>query len=215
MRAIIDTFRSNTKSHISKHPVEYFQFQAKFDIAYIVKILQSRHELLFTMASNDYTEWFPAQTAAQFSSLDSTLQSTNFSLPAIPEEDWDFGWGEDLFTDSDPYAVLEQGSNAVAESAPNLAVSPQVSQSLITLQEQVQQLGKEISELQVIFFERLESLENNVVAAQRYVEELVPWSKEVHEKYSKLLEVAKRQEDGAAESAQAQAQARATLATTT
>jgi hypothetical protein len=176
----------------------------------------TRSDLLFNMASSDdYTEWFPAQTA-QFSSIDSTLtsnslQSINFSLPAIPEEDWDFGWREDLFTDSDPYAVLEQGSKAVTESTPDPAVPPQVYQDLINLERQVQQLREETSELQVIFFERLESLEKNIIAAQRYIRDLLSWSIEVHEKYSKLLEVAKRQEDGAAESAQACA----TSATTT
>lgn len=159
------------------------------------------------MASSDYTEWFPAQTA-QLASLDSTLMSdslqpTNFGLPAILEEDWDLGWKGDLFTESDPYAA--QGSHAVAESAPDLAAPPQVSQDLLNLQTQVQQLREEISELQVIFFERLEGLEKIVVAAQRYVGDLIPWSINVHEKYSKLLEVARRQEEGAAESAQGSA----------
>jgi hypothetical protein len=177
------------------------------------------------MASSNYTEWFPAQTA-QLSSLDSTLtsdslQPTNFSLPAILEEDWGFGWGEDSFTESDPYAVLGQDAHAVTESdlyavlgqdahavtesAPDLAAPPQVSQDLINLQRQVEQLREEISELQVIFFERLEGLEKIVAAAQRYVNDLIPWSINVHEKYSKLLEVARRQEEGAAESAQASA----------
>jgi hypothetical protein len=161
------------------------------------------------MASSNYTEWFPAQTA-QLSSLDSTLtsdslQTTNFSLPAILEEDWGFGWGEDSFTESDPYAVLGQDAHAVTESAPDLAAPPQVSQDLINLQRQVEQLREEISELQVIFFERLEGLEKIVAAAQRYVNDLIPWSINVHEKYSKLLEVARRQEEGAAESAQASA----------
>jgi hypothetical protein len=163
--------------------------------------------LLSNMTSSDYNGWFPAQTA-QFSTLDSTLtsdslQSTNFSLPAIQEEDWDFGWREDLLTEADPYAVLGQGSYAVAESAPDLAAPPRVSQDWTNLQKQVQQLREEISELQVIIFERLDGLEKTVVAAQRYVSDLVPWSIEVHEKYSKLLEVAKRQEEGAAESVQA------------
>jgi hypothetical protein len=163
------------------------------------------------MASNDHNEWFPAPTM-QFSSLDSmvtpdSLQTTNFSLPDIPEDEWDFGWREDFPTGSDPYAQFGQSLHAVAglkpdEAVPpqvsNEAVPPQVSDDLIILQEQIQQLRLEISELQAIFLERLNSLEETVIVAQRYVGKLLPWSIEVTEKYSKLLEVAKRQEEEAA-----------------
>jgi hypothetical protein len=167
------------------------------------------------MASSDHNEWFPAPTM-QFSSLDSmitpdSLRTPSFSLPAIPEDEWDFGWREDFPTESDPYAQFEQSLHAVAGLQPDEAVPPPVSglqpdeavpspvsDDLIILQRQIEQLRQEISELQAIFLERLNSLEDTVLVAQRYVGKLLPWSIEVSEKYSKLLEVATRQEEEAA-----------------
>ena len=55
----------------------------------------------------------------------------------------------------------------------------------------------DISELQDMFRKRVDSMETSIVVAQRYVNNLVPWSMEVHEKYSKLLEMVEKQENQA------------------
>ena len=52
-----------------------------------------------------------------------------------------------------------------------------------------------------MFCKRLDSIETSISVAQRYVNNLVPWSMEVHEKYSKLLAVATKQEKRATDSA--------------
>ena len=46
-----------------------------------------------------------------------------------------------------------------------------------------------------MFRKRVDSMETSIVVAQRYVNNLVPWSMEVHEKYSKLLEMVEKQEN--------------------
>jgi hypothetical protein len=152
------------------------------------------------MASSDHHEWFP-EPITHLPSLDSmltpgSLQVSNYDLPAIPEDEWDFEWNEHFQTEPDPYARFEQILPIAAEPKPEEAASPQVSEDLINLQKQLQQLRQEVTELQTIFFEKLNSLEEIVIAVQSYVGNLVPWSKEVHEQCSKLLEVAKRQEKG-------------------
>jgi hypothetical protein len=50
-----------------------------------------------------------------------------------------------------------------------------------------------------MFRKRLDSMETSILVAQRYVNNLVPWSMEVHEKYSKLLEMVENQEKRAVE----------------
>jgi hypothetical protein len=150
------------------------------------------------MASSDHHEWFPEPTT-HLPSLDSmltpgSLQVSNYGLPTISEDDWDFGWSEQFPTEPDPYSCFEQALPTAAEPKPEEAAPPQVSEDLINLQKQIEQLRQEIAELQGIFFKKLNSLEEIVMAAQRYVGNLVPWSIEVHEQYSKLLEVAERQE---------------------
>ena len=45
-----------------------------------------------------------------------------------------------------------------------------------------------------MYRKRLDSIEATITVAQRYVDSLVPWSMEVHEKYSKLLDMAEKQE---------------------
>ncbi|KAF1967663.1 hypothetical protein BU23DRAFT_381077, partial [Bimuria novae-zelandiae CBS 107.79] len=119
------------------------------------------------------------------------------SLPTIPEHEWGLGWDEDFFVEpGSSYARPEQVPGPPAKERPtNEAVSSQVLKELSNLSDQVQQLRRDISELQDICSQRLDRLEKMVVVAQRYVNDLVPWSMEVHEKYSRLLEVAERQEN--------------------
>lgn len=59
-------------------------------------------------------------------------------------------------------------------------------------QNQIQKLRSDFNELQEIVFAKLEHLETQVTAAQRYVSSIVPWSQEVREKYTKLLEVVEK-----------------------
>ncbi|KAE8834157.1 hypothetical protein HRS9122_08237 [Pyrenophora teres f. teres] len=118
----------------------------------------------------------------------------NSYLPPIPEQEWDFGWEENMFKLPDSYEGFEQTSIAAIESATNNNTPPQAHDELIKLQNEVQQLRQDISELYNIFCKRLESMEATITGARRYVDSLVPWSVEVHEKYSKLLDIAEKQE---------------------
>jgi len=52
-----------------------------------------------------------------------------------------------------------------------------------------------------MFCKRLDSMEASIAVAQRYVNNLVPWSMEVYEKYSKLLAMASKQEKQVTDSA--------------
>jgi hypothetical protein len=161
------------------------------------------------MALHERNEWRPTQTA-RYLPMDpiltsNALQATGHSLPAIPEEDWDFGWAEDLFSDSGPYTHIETSSHPVDEPEPSATHPHKVFEDLINIQEQVHKLRQDISELQGICFQRLDCLEKVVTTVQRYVNNMIPWSVEVHEKFSQLLEVAKRREEGIADNATASA----------
>ncbi|KZM24116.1 hypothetical protein ST47_g4736 [Ascochyta rabiei] len=121
-------------------------------------------------------------------------------LPPLPEQDWDFSWEENMVIPQDPYAGFEQASTTVVDAAANDSTPPQVYKELNQLRNEVRQLSCDISELQDMFRKRLDSMETRIVVAQRYVNNLVPWSMEVHEKYSKLLEAVEKQEDRATDS---------------
>jgi hypothetical protein len=62
-------------------------------------------------------------------------------------------------------------------------------------------LRHDILELQDMFRKRLDSIETSILVSQRYVNNLVPWLIEVHEKYSKLLEMVEKQEKRAVDGA--------------
>jgi hypothetical protein len=150
------------------------------------------------MTSNTHLEWFPSETI-QFSSLESTLASdpsetsNPYSLPPIEEEQWDFDW-KDPFENSHPYACFEQNlHDAGAEPERKDEVRP-MNEELNDMQQKVQQMRKDILELQDISFERLDRIEEVVKILRSYVNNMVPWSMEVHKKCSKLLEVVERQE---------------------
>ncbi|EUC27559.1 hypothetical protein COCCADRAFT_9874 [Bipolaris zeicola 26-R-13] len=152
------------------------------------------------MASNDQTRLFSEQPAF-FSSLNTivaTGTSTAFSprLPPIPEQDWDFNWEEDTFPLSSPYEGFEQTTTTIKPAADDNSL-PQTNEELTKLQNEVRQLRYDISELNEMFCKRLNTMETSLVGAQRYVNNLVPWSMEVHEKYSQLLAIAMKQEDRA------------------
>ncbi|KAF9729885.1 hypothetical protein PMIN01_11818 [Paraphaeosphaeria minitans] len=147
--------------------------------------------------NNQSSHWIYDQSAP-YSSLNETLSNKTpdyHILPTIPEHEWELGWDEDFFAQPESsYARPEQIPGLPAKETPtNEAVSSQVLKELSNLSDQVQQLRRDISELQAICSERLNSLEKMVVVAQRYVNDLLPWSMEVHEKYTRLLEVAERQ----------------------
>ncbi|KAF2844107.1 hypothetical protein T440DRAFT_484429 [Plenodomus tracheiphilus IPT5] len=136
------------------------------------------------MASSNHDAWFPEQPT-RLCSLDAMIAPRSShaftpSLPPLPEHDWDFGWEENMFIPQDPYAGFEEASTTVVDAAANDSIPPQ--------------LSSDILELQDMFRKRLDSMETRIVVAQRYVNNLVPWSMEVHEKYSKLLEMAEKQE---------------------
>jgi hypothetical protein len=165
------------------------------------------------MASHDRKQWVHAQMTP-FLPLDSmfpleSTSTTNYNLPAIPEEEGNLEWSEDWFTDPDPYACFEDNSYAVAETTPNEAVPHLASEDLLNLQRELQQLKHEQSELQANVFERINILENAVTVAQNYVKNLLTWSMKVHEQYSKVVEVAKRQEEGAADNVEVRVKATA------
>lgn len=137
---------------------------------------------------------------APYSSLNEIVSkepSEFHSLPTIPEHEWELGWDEDVFSQPEfSYAHPGQIPDPSAKETPNnQAVTSQVLKELSDLSDQVQQLRRDISELQGLCSQRLDSLEKMVVVAQRYVNDMVPWSMEVHEKYSQLLEVAERQDN--------------------
>ena len=103
-----------------------------------------------------------------------------------------------MFPLSSPYEGFEQTPTAI-KSAANDNSLPQTHEGLIEVQVEVRQLRRDISELHGMFCKRLDDIERSVLGAQRYVNNLVPWSMEVHEKYSQLLAIAMKQEDRAAE----------------
>jgi hypothetical protein len=155
------------------------------------------------MASSNHDAWFPEQPT-RLSSLDAIIaprSSDAFTprLPPLPEQDWDLGWDENMFALQDPYAGFEQASTSVVETVANKSTTPQVYEELNRLRSEVQQLRHDISELQDMFRKRLDSMETTILVSQRYVNNLVPWSMEVHEKYSKLLEMMEKQEKRAAD----------------
>tara|TARA_R110002003_G_scaffold572_2_gene20515 strand:+ start:758 stop:1225 length:468 start_codon:yes stop_codon:yes gene_type:complete len=151
------------------------------------------------MNSTENGEWF-SQQMELFGSLEpkpsaDSLKPAYASLPPIPEEGWDFEWEKDLFTDSSEYACFEKATNVVVEPKHGDASPTGILEELASLRNEVQQLRRDISELQDLFTNRLDAMERSVLIGQRYVNKLLPWSIEVHEKYSKLLEMAKRQEE--------------------
>jgi hypothetical protein len=152
------------------------------------------------MASNNYDAWFPEQPA-RLLSLDAMVTPRSSyaftpSLPPLPEQDWDFGWEENM---SDPYAGFEQAPTTVVDATATNSTPPKIYEELNQLRNEFQQLRHDIQELQEMFRKRLDSMETSILVAQRYVNNLVPWSMEVHEKYSKLLEMVENQEKRAAE----------------
>ncbi|KAF5852410.1 hypothetical protein GGP41_007862 [Bipolaris sorokiniana] len=156
------------------------------------------------MASNDQNALFSEQPAL-FSSLNAivaTGSSTTFSprLPPILEQEWDFNWEENTFPLSSPYEGFEQTTTAIKPAANDNSL-PQTHEELTEVQIEVRQLRRDISELHEMFCKRLDDIEKSVLGAQRYVNNLVPWSMEVHEKYSQLLAIAMKQEDRAADRA--------------
>ncbi|CAN9145038.1 unnamed protein product [Alternaria alternata] len=157
------------------------------------------------MASSDQNAWF-SERPALFSSLDALMApgpSNTFSsrLPPIPEQDWDREWEGNMFPLPEPYEGFEKASTAAVESAGHESAPPQTHEELAKLQDEVRQLRHDISELHGMFCKRLDSMETSISVAQRYVNNLVPWSMEVHEKYSKLLAVATKQEKRATDGA--------------
>ena len=156
------------------------------------------------MSSSDQNTLFPEQPAL-FPSLNAMFapeSSTTFhsSLPPIPEQEWEFDW-ENTFPLPDPYEGFEQTTTTAVESAANDNTPSQTHEKLATLQNEVQQLRHDIAELYDMFCKRLDNMEKSLVIAQRYVNNLVPWSMEVHEKYSKLLAMAVEQEKRTADRA--------------
>jgi hypothetical protein len=157
------------------------------------------------MASSDQNAWF-SERPALFSSLDAFMASgpsNTFSsrLPPIPEQEWDLQWEENMFPLPEPYEGFEKASTAAAESAAHESAPPQTHEELAKLQDEVRQLRHDISELHGMFCKRLDSMETSIGVAQRYVNDLVPWSMKVHENYSKLLAVAMKQEKRATDGA--------------
>lgn len=152
------------------------------------------------MASSDQNTLF-SEHRTLFPSLNAMLateSSTNFNprLPPIPEQGWDFNWENDTFPLADPYEGFEQTTTAI-RSAANDKLLLQTNEELTKLQNEVLQLRRDISELSEMVRKRLGEIEASVQGAQRYVNNLVPWSMEVHEKYSQLLAIAMKQEDRA------------------
>lgn len=145
------------------------------------------------MNPNENIHWIYDQSAP-YSSLDEIVSkepSNYHGLPTIPKDEWELGWDEDIFS----YAPPEQVSSSPIKETPAEAVSSQVLKELSNLSDQVQQLRRDISELQDLCTRRLDSLEKMVIVTQHYVNDLVPWSIEVHDKYTRLLEVAERQDN--------------------
>ncbi|OAL56161.1 hypothetical protein IQ07DRAFT_595769 [Pyrenochaeta sp. DS3sAY3a] len=166
------------------------------------------------MNSAALDDWFtePELYAAIDSLVADPPLAIQSQLTHIAEQEWDFNW--DNFASDHPESYPESLSRGQPETqtkfqaepesgtrlgseqvstAPAKPIPPQVLEELEKLREQVERLRSDILELQDIFLKRLDSMERSVVTTQRYVHDLIPWSMEVYEKYSKLLEVAEQQ----------------------
>ncbi|KAJ6284204.1 hypothetical protein J3E71DRAFT_238865 [Bipolaris maydis] len=119
----------------------------------------------------------------------------NHYLPPISEYEWDFGWEENTFPLADPYEGFEQAPATAVESIAHDTTLRQKHEDLAELGNEVQKLRHDISELHDMFCKRLDSIEKSIAVADSYVKNLVPWSVEVHEKYSQLLAIAAKQTD--------------------
>ena len=150
--------------------------------------------LALNMASSTQDTW-PSEQPTLSSSPDKTVVSAsagtfNPCLPPIPEHEWDLGWEENLFSLTDPYKGFEQVPTTAVESATDDTTLRQKHRELAELGNDVQKLRHDISELHEVFCKRLDSIETSIAVAHRYVNNLVPWSVEVHEKFSQLLALA-------------------------
>jgi hypothetical protein len=153
------------------------------------------------MESNAYYQWF-AEQPVPYLSLDSYIADTSSSshypeLPPIPEQqefNFDFDWGGDTFAPAYPPFPSEPTQLAVPaaveeETQTTAAVPPQVLQELSSLLQEVQALRQAVLEFAEAVNKRLDSMEKSVTVAQRYVNNLIPWSMEVHQNYAKIMEV--------------------------
>ncbi|KAF2647587.1 hypothetical protein K491DRAFT_723306 [Lophiostoma macrostomum CBS 122681] len=68
-------------------------------------------------------------------------------------------------------------------------VHPGVLNELSNLQEQVRELRQAVLEFEGTMSKKLDSMESSVTAAQRYVNNLVPWSMEVYETQAKVMDM--------------------------
>lgn len=153
--------------------------------------------LALNMASNTLDTWSSHQPVLS-SSPDKTVTpgsvgTFNPCLPPIPEYEWDFSWEENTFPLADPYEGFEQVSATAVESVTHDTTLRQRHEELAELGNEVQKLRHDISELHDMFCKRLDSIEKSIAVADSYVKNLVPWSVEVHDKYSQLLEIAAKQ----------------------
>jgi hypothetical protein len=136
-----------------------------------------------------------------FQSLDATVDpGFQPDLPPIPETNYfDLGWIQESNAQldahlADPYAQSDSHLPTEHYAGPTEALQtvnlpPVVMTELSNLLEQAKELRQAVLELQGIVCRRLDSMEKSVTATQRYVNNLVPWSMEVHQNYSKLMEV--------------------------
>jgi hypothetical protein len=86
------------------------------------------------IASSNHDAWFPKQLT-RLSSLDAIIAprlSYAFTprLPPLPEQDWDFGWDENIFALQDLYAGFEQALTSVVKTVANKSTPPQVYEEL-------------------------------------------------------------------------------------
>jgi len=72
-----------------------------------------------------------------------------------------------------PQAILKQPA-AFIEEAPDKSLAPVIVTKLSSLLNQFKALKQEVLELQSIICKRLNAIEKNVIATQRYINNLVP-----------------------------------------
>ena len=140
--------------------------------------------------------WYNEQLL--FQSLNETINpGFHPGLPPIPETDWDFdlGWVQESNAQSNSHVPTDQYAGSTGAQQ-NENSPPVVMTELSNLLEQVKELRQAVLELQGTVCKRLDSMEKSVTATQRYVNNLVPWSMEVHQNYSKLMEVMSESEKG-------------------
>ncbi|PSN58979.1 hypothetical protein BS50DRAFT_682518 [Corynespora cassiicola Philippines] len=141
------------------------------------------------METLPYDNWYLDQP---FESIDQLVNpgADDQHLPPIAETDLELGLDWDRVYDPSP-----QPNNTVDQTPSGAGVEePRISQELTNLREQLSALRQAFTEMSENICRKLDDIEKSVAGTQRYVNSLYPWSMEVHESYSKVIELMEQRE---------------------